>query len=1231
MIKKIFAALVCLCVVAPSQSFGATLRITQPKALLKVLEKHLPNDKAKQAAVMQVYADFLNKGAGKISTNASSNSGLGVEMCKAVGWVDKFDTSQDPLTQRLEEKAADQAAARTVLWGQMPTYGPKPTAEEAQYVYYPNEKCKALIKDIVWAATGLYYNLCGVEKRSHIDGQNKCVRYFDEFQGQIASAIGMAKEWAKMPKHNEYGKDSIICEDKFRTVYNDDYIRCKSVNTRRYYEFQFDDVRESFDDTIRESIISHIYWLHGVRGLTASQQKCNEIAKTAEVFNVEAVYSPNFGGMCALSFNDKTSINQLRTSCGINPFEFMVGDDIQINATMGIDAQLRGYVAEKCGIKADDVMCTFAAASYTGSGGEYANSLIFDGGDDIITCSYSQKDATTNENKRYYIDFVFDDMSEHNKSKVNAGNQAMGCIVMGGTYNGKECMHLNKTQCDKINENMTANCPSCNKAYWDAANGMCVLPDAASETEKADAINAALLVVGTASAIAITVVTGGTGAVALALVAVETTGAVIEGVATHQINQALDEFFKKSGKCKDASCAPALIKEGMERIVDFANDMEDGQVRGFDTEMARLFLLLPPESDIVQDILAQYEKDNGVDLTVAGNKGGFFDADSWQPEQVWRAVGVAMQFASVFASIGNWLFKGGKATQTVLTKTDDAVRVTLTRAQAKSLDDLADLAADLTKRRQAAGLGARQADDLARRLKSVNQTRQTLVNSLGLADQTDDVIKLLQREAYLAEDLTKASNDLAKATTRADNLYTINKNGQRVLAQGVTKHDVRDVQRAIDAAQSSIDDITRNLNDVTKQLDDIYGVGKTTTTVVTTGGDDAVRLLNDGIATGAAAKVAILEGRNQLLKPDELYASPTIQNTDGIVEPVQRDIEALPELAGITGTAVMTGTSSGLAGMSGTGNGVQSGTGATGTAVTTGTNNGNVSVPELSWSDIEIEDEEIVIDDVEFDFKPDALPDIKPIASTQKTSTQKTSTQKTSGTTSSSKSDGKKSDVEPHAVKDPRKTGLIATAAVLGAVGTGLLVGGLVSRDKDDDKSATNASGANSKLEKDLETILNNADKSLGMVNGNMIKLVPMNTTNGTSAKIVNINGNAVAVVDYRGRRLPYYVNGQTSSWVPLLGIGKTGGWFNTYLSNMPGVVVEQVQRALNQQLKPANVAQFVGANALGVQFPMPALDAYNVINAEFPNGVVETFNGVFSPADQNLYNNNYARMKNII
>ena len=39
---------------------------------------------------------------------------------------------------------------------------------------------------------------------------------------------------------------------------------------------------------------------------------------------------------------------------------------------------------------------------------------------------------------------------------------------------------------------------------------------------------------------------------------------------------------------------------------------------------------------------------------------------------------------------------------------------------------------------------------------------------------------------------------------------------------------------------------------------------------------------------------------------------------------------------------------------------------------------------------------------------------------------------------------------------------------------------------------------------------------------------------------------------------------------------------------------------------------------------------ALGIINAEFPNGVIETFNGVFSPEEQTLYNNNYQRINSL-
>ena len=221
------------------------------------------------------------------------------------------------------------------------------------------------------------------------------------------------------------------------------------------------------------------------------------------------------------------------------------------------------------------------------------------------------------------------------------------------------------------------------------------------------------------------------------------------------------------------------------------------------------------------------------------------------------------------------------------------------------------------------------------------------------------------------------------------------------------------------------------------------------------------------------------------------------------------------------------------------------------------------------------------------------------------------------------------SNVTPYAVQDPRKTGLIATAAVLGAVGTGLLIGGLISNNSDDDSNHKNT-GNVSELEQDLNKILENADSALGFVDGNMIKLVRLATATGAYAPILNINGKAVAVVNYRGYNLPFYVN--SGSWAPLLGIGANGGWFNVYpVSGKTGIAyIDAIVDMLNAQLNPAVTAQFVKANHLGLAFPAPGADAYKIINSEFINGVVETYNGTFTPAEQTLYNNNYDKMKKL-
>lgn len=219
--------------------------------------------------------------------------------------------------------------------------------------------------------------------------------------------------------------------------------------------------------------------------------------------------------------------------------------------------------------------------------------------------------------------------------------------------------------------------------------------------------------------------------------------------------------------------------------------------------------------------------------------------------------------------------------------------------------------------------------------------------------------------------------------------------------------------------------------------------------------------------------------------------------------------------------------------------------------------------------------------------------------------------------------------VTPYQVEKPNNTGLIATAAILGAIGTGVLVGALVGGDDDDDDD-THGEEYN-QLEQDLTTILNVAGGTIGYVGNHSITLAKMQTMVGSYVQIVNIAGNAVVVVIYNGHYLPYYLNPGVGQWIPVLGISSFGGYMNTYPQNPTGIsVVDSITGILNQKLPGRLVGQFVGANSAGVQFPTPAPAAYQTINAEFPNGVVQSATEMQSQTGQQLYNNNYNRIKNI-
>jgi len=203
--------------------------------------------------------------------------------------------------------------------------------------------------------------------------------------------------------------------------------------------------------------------------------------------------------------------------------------------------------------------------------------------------------------------------------------------------------------------------------------------------------------------------------------------------------------------------------------------------------------------------------------------------------------------------------------------------------------------------------------------------------------------------------------------------------------------------------------------------------------------------------------------------------------------------------------------------------------------------------------------------------------------------------------------------------KKPKNLGLILTAAVLGTAATGALIGGLVvSNDK---KSSNSGSLESVKVDEQLDTVMANTHNVLGYVGNKPVTLVQLPTVmNNATAPIVMIDGRAVVVVLYDNHKLPFYL--EDNGWEPLLGIGEKGRWFNVYPEEIGIRKIEFISGLLNKQLTPNVVMQYATQNNSGVSFPVADKSAFNIINSEFQNGVVQNVN--MSDTDKQLYNNNY-------
>lgn len=668
-----------------------------------------------------------------------------------------------------------------------------------------------------------YYEVCGNDK-GKTGGAEVCEKSTFNWVnvGQL-QAVGLAEEYARV-RYN----DDIACDNNYRTSGNDDYVRCSSKNSKRYYEFKFDDIKESIDADIQKGLVLGICGIHkipsgiikssiGYSGAPTCKSSCtSEMLKTAAHFGLTATTR---GSFCWFS-NRSISADEVESSLakidGIDNYIFYSG--IQIQGSKGVIAQLKDYIKST-----GKTVRSFDCARNVD---EIKNPLL-EGDDDILRCKLNGQP----------IDFVFDDFSESWLYVQEDGEAKIQCVVSGGKYADQECFGLTQQQCLEANAVFKKKFPGASGMRWNGKE--CVLLDSAEAQRYDIYVQAGIGVVAAADCLLLT----HTGCLVLAA---ETAGLATELTTKEFIENRAGEFLAVSTRCNNRDCAIDTIRNAG-KVLSVMGSLDAAAANSVDSELARLVDYLEPE-DLPNVSSGEWDE-------IVAQLGGDPD-DAGGTALVWlNRIGLGAQFASVATSGYRLVSKAitrlaNKAARTANAASDaaraagratdsasdagrtagatggsagrgagtggaanasgsasDASRVdealTLTRSQAKRLDDLSSREQALLAQKAAGPMSASEAAKLDDELLTVQQEQRTLLNQLG--NPSDEALTTAKASAYNKAELDAAQTELAKLEERR--LYTTNRNGDRILAPGVTRQEANAVEAQKQALRQRIADL----------------------------------------------------------------------------------------------------------------------------------------------------------------------------------------------------------------------------------------------------------------------------------------------------------------------------------------------------------------------------------------------------------------------------------------
>ena len=108
-------------------------------------------------------------------------------------------------------------------------------------------QCLSFLQSLLVFGDSNYIRVCVPGELSKIKDENirtisKCEKdFFNYTNVQMIQAVELAKLYAK----KKWGDDGVVCSNTYNKAENDYWLSCKSTKTGAFYEFKFDDVKES--------------------------------------------------------------------------------------------------------------------------------------------------------------------------------------------------------------------------------------------------------------------------------------------------------------------------------------------------------------------------------------------------------------------------------------------------------------------------------------------------------------------------------------------------------------------------------------------------------------------------------------------------------------------------------------------------------------------------------------------------------------------------------------------------------------------------------------------------------------------------------------------------------------------------------------------------------------------------------------------------------------------------